>query len=109
MPRSLECGLLSVFRRLALDVPFQRIHTQAPSGSGLTKHCRLRQGQNNHHPKLHYPPLKYIPLKWTVFRSAREGDEGEERAERKRGMREEESSATGFQEEMGRHRRRVQQ
>lgn len=64
----------------------------------MTKYHHLRQGQNNHHPKLHYLPLKYIPLKLMVFRNAREGNEGEERVGNVRGMREEKSNVTGFQE-----------
>lgn len=89
--------LISALRRLTFDVTFKWIHTQAPGGSGLTKHSHLRQGQNNHHPELHYLPLKNIPLRSMVFRNPREGNEGEERVGSVRGMREEKSSVTGFQ------------
>ena len=33
-------SIISLFERLSSNVPFKRIHTQAPNGSGLKKHCQ---------------------------------------------------------------------
>lgn len=72
--------------------------TQAQSGSGLTKHCHLSQGQNNSHPRLHYLQLNYILLKCLEMwgKAMRGRTECAVWEEWGRG------SATGFQEETGR-------
>lgn len=90
---------LSVFKRLASDVPFKVIYTLAQSGSALTKHCHLGQDQNNQtQAVLSATKVHSVKKVCGMFRNVREGSEGEE----ERGGYKKNEGGEGFREETGR-------